>query len=320
MKLAVLSDIHSNFVALQTVAEHIEAWGADVVVVAGDLVNRGPRPAECLKFVREKQRTHRWQTLIGNHEEYVISNALQGESPSGPQFEMRRSSFWTYLKLNRDVSALREMPFMISLKAPDGSEIRLTHASMLGTRVGVYWHTPDKELPVLIGDPLPPLFCIGHTHMPLTIRSHGALVVNAGSAGLPFDGDTRVSYAQMTLRRGQWDAKIIRLKYDRAQAERDFADSGFLDEGGPLAQLMLTELRTAHSQLFQWNARYEKALLAGDVTMEKSVREFSRANRDSRLYALGRYISYLPTPARRVIAQQLVAKHNSRAPSGDQTD
>jgi predicted phosphodiesterase len=317
MKLAVLSDIHSNYAALREVTEHIEAWGPDVIVVAGDLINRGPRPLECLRFVQEKQRSRGWRTLIGNHEEYVIKNATDGEPASGPQFEMRRSSYWTYEKLNRDVTALQAMPFKISLPAPDGTEIRLTHGSMRGTRVGVYWHTPDAELPELIGDPLPPLFCVGHTHMPLAVRSHGTLVVNAGSAGLPFDGDTRVSYAQMTLHKGRWDAKIVRLDYDRAQAERDFSESGFLDEGGPLAQLILTELRTAHSQLYQWNARYEKALLAREITMEQSVREFSRTNHDSHMYALGRYISYLPTPARRAIAIRLVAKRNWRAQSGD---
>ncbi len=317
MKLAVLSDIHSNYVALQAVTEHVEAWGADVVVVAGDLVNRGPRPVECLNFVQEKQRMRGWQTLIGNHEEYVISNTRHSDTPSGVQFEMRRSSYWTYLKLNRDVSALQAWPFKIDLNAPDGSAIRLTHGSMRGTRTGVYWHTPDNELPALIGDPLPALFCIGHTHMPLIERSHGVLIVNAGSAGLPFDGDTRVSYAQMTLRHGQWDARIVRLKYDRAEAERDFTDSGFLDEGGPLARLMLTELRTAHSQLFQWNAHYEEALLAGNITMEDSVREFSSHNRDSRMYAMGRYISYLPAPARRLIAVRLVSKRNWHATTSD---
>jgi len=317
MKLAVLSDIHSNFAALSAVTEHIEAWGPDAVVVAGDLVNRGPRPAECLRFVQEKQQSRGWRTLIGNHEEYVIKNAQADVPESGPQFEMRRSSYWTYHKLDRDVTALQAMPFKLSLQAPDATEIRLTHGSMLGTRVGVYWHTPEDDLPELIGDPLPPLFCVGHTHMPLAVHSHGALVVNAGSAGLPFDGNTRPSYAQMTWRAGRWDAKIVRLDYDRAQAERDFTESGFLDEGGPLARLMLTELRTGHSQLYQWNARYEKAILAGKISMEESVLEFSRNHMDSSMYAIGRYISYLPTPVKRYIATRLVSKGRRRTESGD---
>ena len=308
MKLAVLSDIHSNIAALREVTGHIEAWKPDQVVVAGDLVNRGPRPLDCLRFVQEKQHSCGWLTLIGNHEEYVIKNTRVKVAENDPRFEIHRSSYWTYQKLNYNVSALEAMPFKLSLSAPDGSEIRLTHASMRGTRAGIYWHTPDDAYPELIGQPQPPLFCVGHTHIPLIRRIDGTLVVNAGAAGLPFDGDRRASYAQLTWCKGRWDARIVRLDYDRQQAERDFEDSGFLDEAGPLARLMLVELRTAHSQLYQWTARYEKAVLAGEISMEQSVQEFSASNRDSRLYAMGRFIGRLPMPARRFVASRLVAR------------
>jgi predicted phosphodiesterase len=274
LKLAVLSDIHSNLAGLHAVTQHIEDWHPDQVVVAGDLVNRGPRPLECLRFVQEKQAACGWLTLLGNHEEYVIGHARPGQARSGPEFELKRGSYWTYCQLGGDVSALVAMPFAIHLSAPDGSEVRLTHASMRGTRDGIYRRTPERELREQVGAPLPPLFCVGHTHMPLIRRVDGTLVVNAGSAGLPFDGDPRAGYAQMTWRNGQWQAEIIRLDYDRHQAERDFVDSGFLEQGGPLAQLMLIELRTAHSQLYQWATRYEAAILAGEITIEEAVREF----------------------------------------------
>jgi predicted phosphodiesterase len=318
MKIAVLSDIHSNISALQTVTEHVEAWQPDQVVVAGDLVNRGPRPLECLRFVQEMERTRGWLTLIGNHEEYVISHATTGEPRSGPQFEIKRSSYWTYNRLGGDVSPLVAMPFKLALAAPDGSEVRLTHASMRGTRAGIYTFTPDRLLCELIGQPLPPLFCVGHTHMPWVRRINGTLVVNAGSAGLPFDGDRRASYAQLTWHKGEWQANIVRLDYDRQQAERDFADSGFLDEGGPLAQLILIELRSAHSQLFQWAARYEKPLLAGEITMEESVRQFMGSNGLARLDILGfRLFQRLPMRAQRLIANRLMSRGKRRAESAD---
>jgi predicted phosphodiesterase len=274
MKLAVFSDVHSNIAALRAVTEHIEAWQPDQVVMAGDLVNRGPRPLDCLHLVQQKQQERGWLTVLGNHEEYVINHAGTNEPHNGPGFEIKRGSYWTYRQLGGDVSALQAMPLMLSLKAPDGSEVRLTHASMRGIREGVYHHTSDHELRGLIGEPLPGLFCVGHTHTPLIRRLNGTLVVNAGAAGMPFDGDPRASYAQITWRNNKWEAQIIRLDYDRQQAERDFVDSGFLEEGGPLALLMLRELRYARSQLYQWASRYEAPLLAGKISIEDSVREF----------------------------------------------
>ena len=71
-KLAVLSDIHGNFAALQAVADHIDRWQPDAVVVAGDIVNRGPRSRDCLRFVLARAAEAGWQIIRGNHEEYVL--------------------------------------------------------------------------------------------------------------------------------------------------------------------------------------------------------------------------------------------------------
>jgi putative phosphoesterase len=188
MKIAVLADIHANFIALQSVVEHLESWKPDEVIVAGDIVNRGPRPLQCLDFVRERANTQGWLTVRGNHEDYVISRAQPDQPQAGPFFDVHQGSYWTYRQLNSDVSPLEAMPFQQTLLVQDGGEVRITHASMRGNRDGVYPETSDETLKKQMGPP-PAIFCVGHTHRPLIRRLCGALVVNVGSAGLPFDGD-----------------------------------------------------------------------------------------------------------------------------------
>src|SRR5512143_2728015 len=144
MKLAVLADVHSNWRALQAVADHIGRWQPDRVVVAGDMINRGPRPVECLEFVLKMQREQGWQLVLGNHEEYVIHHAHPREPIVGPWVQIWGSSCWTYEKLKRDVSALEAMPFQQSWHLLDGSEARVVHASMRGTRDGIFLETPDE--------------------------------------------------------------------------------------------------------------------------------------------------------------------------------
>jgi predicted phosphodiesterase len=279
MKLAILTDIHANFLALQAVTAHLDAWQPDRVVVAGDIVNRGPRPAECLRLIQAKQEHKGWQVVRGNHEDYVISQADPKAPRTGHISEVHRASYWTYQQIGYDISNLEAMPFQVSFPAPDGSEVRVVHASMTGNRDGIYPETTDEELAPKIGyDPEleapPALFCVGHTHRPLIRRLNGTLVVNAGSSGLPFDGDTRPSYAQMTWRDGCWDAKIVRIPYNLKEAEMEFTTAGYLEGGGPLVQLVLIELMYARSQLYNWAIRYQKRALNGEITMEESVREF----------------------------------------------
>jgi len=280
MKLAVLADIHGNFAALQAVTVHLEQWQPDHVIVAGDIINRGPRSLDCLRFVQNKQRSQGWLTIRGNHEDYVMTQAQPDSPRSGPVFEAHRSSYWTYQQLDEDVSALAVMPFQHYLPGPEGGLVCITHASMLGNRSGIYPVMSDDELREKI-EPSSSLFCVGHTHLPLIRRLDHTLVVNVGAVGLPFDGDTRASYAQMQWRWGRWSAEIIRLDYDRQQAERDFFETGFMTDSGALAPLILDEFRTARSHLFQWTAMYQTRVLTGEITLEDSSREFMSMIRET---------------------------------------
>ncbi|HTP09525.1 MAG TPA: metallophosphoesterase family protein [Anaerolineae bacterium] len=276
MKLAVLADVHANWPALQAVAEDIERWQPDQVVVAGDLINRGPRPVECLEFALKMQRERAWRLVLGNHEEYVIHHAHPREPIAGPWAQIWGSSCWTYEKLGCDVSALEAMPLQQSWHMPDGSEVRVVHASMRGTRDGIFRATPDDVLRQQIA-PAPRLFVVGHTHQPLARMIDQTLVVNVGAVGLPFDLDPRACYAQLMWQGDRWEAEIIRVEYDRAQADRDFDESGFIEEAGPIALLIRDELAQARSNLFEWTRDYEAAVIAGQMTMAESVTRFLAA-------------------------------------------
>ena len=274
MKVAVLADIHGNLPALQTVDAHIERWGPDMVVVAGDVVNRGPpRPLECLNYVLEKQRSDGWLFVRGNHEDYVIKQAQPDLPHSGPNFEIGRAAYWTYLRLNGNVTDLESMPFSVSFSASDRREVRTVHASMSGNRAGIYPETTDDDLRLLIAPP-PALLCVGHTHRPLIRSLDQTLVVNVGSVGMPFDGDHRAAYAQLKWRDGGWQVTIVRLPYDQAQAERDFHETGFLDEAGDLVKIMLLEFRQARPLIHRWSRQYEESVLSGQISVAESVQRY----------------------------------------------
>lgn len=275
MKLAVLSDIHGNLPALRSVADDIATWQPDEVVVAGDIVNRGPLPRQCLEYVLERQRRNGWHVLRGNHEEYVL-NIIADPSPrAGAEEVVRANVRWTAAQVG-DVSSLAAMPTIVQLQAPDGGEIRVVHASMRYNRDNILVDTPDDLLRAQI-DPAPPLFCCGHTHRPLVRQIDSTLVVNAGAVGLPFDGDIRASYARLSWIDSGWQAEIIRVPYDREQAARDY--ELFLAESGPIAPIVFAEFQTAHPRLSTWFRQYNDLLLAGALTPAQAVEAFLREYR-----------------------------------------
>jgi predicted phosphodiesterase len=273
MKLAVLSDIHGNLAALEAVAEDIDRWRPDAVVVAGDIVNRGPCSLACLRFVQQYAREAGWRVIRGNHEGYVLRVARQpDERPPGMEGAVRENVRWVREQLGAAVADLERLPERLSLAAPDGGEARVVHASMRHDRDNILLDTPDEVLRLQIAPP-PALLVVGHTHRPLVRRVDQTLVMNVGSVGLPFDGDVRASYGQAEWR-GAWQARIVRVPYDRERTARDFAESGYLAQGGPVSALVYDEFRTALPRISSMIAHYGDAVLAGQLTPADAVRAY----------------------------------------------
>ncbi|MCW1968019.1 MAG: metallophosphatase family protein [Anaerolineae bacterium] len=273
MKLAVIADIHSNFRALEAVAEHLAHWRADLVVVAGDVVNRGAMPQACFDFVTARRQDQGWHILRGNHEDYVIEHLGAKRHLGGIELEIYRMSYWTFCQLGDTVHELAKWPLHFVDKADAiRGEIRITHASMRGNRDSMIAASPDSILMNQVGLPLPRLFCSAHTHLPFVRQLNDTCVVNAGSVGMPFDHDTRACYAQLTWQHGRWNAQIVRVNYDRDAARRDFYTSGYVDTAGGLSPLVLDEFENGCSHLFTWNEVYRAAVMRGEISIDASVK------------------------------------------------
>jgi predicted phosphodiesterase len=272
MKIAVLSDIHGNMPALLAVAKDIDAWQPDKVIVNGDIVNRGPCSQAALRYVLGRRANDGWHLLRGNHEDFLIRCGHPDSKLNGPALEINRFVHFAYEQLNGELEVLLTMPERFSWFAPDSSEFRVIHASMNSNRDGIYPGMADDDLRQRIMPP-PAVFVTGHTHQPLIRQIDETLVVNVGSAGAPFDLNWRPSYGRFTLSSEDgWRAKIVRVEYDRTLVEQDYVRSGFLEEGGPLAQIMLVELRRARGLIYYWSSKYETAVTNGEISLEDSVK------------------------------------------------
>ncbi|HDN04329.1 MAG TPA: metallophosphoesterase [Chloroflexi bacterium] len=274
MKIAALGDIHGNYQALITVLDHVDRWRPDLVLVLGDIINRGPRSRECLHLIQERGKSSAWHIIKGNHEGYVLNMEDPALPHSGMEYELRRVIHFTYETLSsEDIQAVKDLPVQISQETAGDQLVWACHASSAGDRIGIYPDTPGLDLPGLINTDAN-LFLVGHTHQPFIRKWGKTTIINTGSVGLPFDGDTRASYAQLTYHNQSWQAEIVRIDYDQKAAEDDFYTSGFIPEGGSLADLILAELRLGWPQLSKWFRRYETAVLAGEISPQEAVAEF----------------------------------------------
>jgi predicted phosphodiesterase len=273
MKVAVFSDVQGNRPAMDVAIERILDWQPDLVIMDGDLINRGPSSLACLESFDQLRRERGWLPIKGNHETWILHCAR--EAPTNElAAEMRRFADWTYRQIEPRIAALEGWPDHLCFHGgSESSWVHVTHGTMTSNRHGISPSVTDDELRgTLLADIA--VFVTAHTHRPLTRIIDGTPILNVGSVGAPFDGDPRGSYALMELRGGQWRWEIIRFDYDRQRAEHDFLDSGFIEEGGALARILFEEWRRARLLMPIWRRDCEPAVLAGELSLDAAVTAF----------------------------------------------
>lgn len=265
MRLAVISDIHANLPALDAVLDDIAARQPDAVVVAGDLVNRGPQPDEVL----DRLRPLAYPTVKGNHERYVL-NAADAVDPTegGESFEPAR---WTMRRLSvGQLAYLRDLPFSLHV-----DDLLVVHASPRNDQDGVFVRTTETELHEKLNS-YARVVC-GHTHVSLIRHWVGGLVVNVGSAGNSFEGDPRARYGWFEKRANGWHTEIVALPYDVDAVLRAFDEGDYLESAGPMARLFRLEFATGRNHLIPAFLAHRAAVEAGMMSLADAAARYLAA-------------------------------------------
>jgi diadenosine tetraphosphatase ApaH/serine/threonine PP2A family protein phosphatase len=198
--LALLYDVHGNLPALETVLADAAGAGAQRFGLGGDYALFGAWPEETVARLRELDAF--W--IRGNGERWV------GDPAAGDAPEAVRGAIAACAEAldGATVAELADLPF-------DHAEAgaRFCHASPVSDMRSFLPEPADDEAELLEGVE-DPLLVFGHTHLPFARTSaSGTRLVNPGSVGLPFDGDTRAAYA---LLHDDGQVEHRRVAYDHA--------------------------------------------------------------------------------------------------------
>jgi putative phosphoesterase len=230
MRLAIISDIHGNVLALEAVLADIKARGADLIVNCGDLCTSPLWPRETFELLA----TLDLPTVRGNHDRWIADLAIDKMSPAltytrGQLTPEQRAALGA-LPVNR---MLADRIFMCH-GTPTDDYVYLLEDQIEG-RLAL--SRPDAIAARLEGVDADLILC-GHSHNPQLVHAPGnRLVINPGSVGCPnFADNPQVSlnnarapharYAIATKRNGRWSADLIALAYDWDAAAQRAHDNG----------------------------------------------------------------------------------------------
>jgi predicted phosphodiesterase len=178
VRLALISDVHGNAIALEAALADVEQVGVDGGVCLGDVAQGGPQPAEVLERLQELG----WPAVRGNSDEFLLRLRDDDPEPLTPALLEVRD--WTLGRL--DAGALEYLDSFqptVGVELARGRTLLACHGSPHSYDEIVL---PESDAAALVGTGAD-VVAGGHTHLQWTRLLDDALFVNPGSVGLAWD-------------------------------------------------------------------------------------------------------------------------------------
>jgi len=208
MRIAIISDIHSNLEALTKALEIIDRQSVNEIICLGDIVGYGANPNECIELVRQRCNI----VIKGNHDEAILDPSITHRFTE----DARDAIIWTLKQISEEnVSYLHTLS--LSLKKGD---LFFVHASPCFPERWKYIledHAAARALQCFSES----ICFIGHTHTPAVFSANGQVssivkskryLINVGSIGQPRDQNPELSFGLFDT--DTWAYENIRSVYD----------------------------------------------------------------------------------------------------------
>ena len=228
MRIAVVSDIHGNLLALRAVVA--DAGAVDGWLNLGDIVSGPLWPEETAQWLIERG----WPTIAGNHERQVLTQTRERMGLTD-RYAAQRLSATSLGWLAALPGAMSPLAGLRCVHGTPGSDLQYLLETI--TPAGLRPATDDEVVQRLGGLQAELLLC-GHSHLPRDRRIGALRVVNPGSVGLPaYDdihphphvvetGSPHARYALVERLADAWSVNLRAVAYDWETAARQAEANG----------------------------------------------------------------------------------------------
>ncbi|BCL79474.1 metallophosphoesterase [Ktedonobacteria bacterium brp13] len=224
MRLALISDIHGNTIALDAVLADIrEQGGVDGYWLLGDFSAMGYDPVGVVEKIASLPNA---QFVQGNHDRYLLT----GECP-GPTIEQAQKhpelvpSLWMMatclawmqgqIRAGGWLDWYQQLPLELRLTLPDGTRLLGIHvAPSLNDGPGIIPLLSDDELRSMVATADADLIVVGHTHVPLDRTVDQIRVFNLGSVSNPMRSRLEATYALLEADETGHTVQLRYVPYD----------------------------------------------------------------------------------------------------------
>lgn len=218
MKIALISDIHGNLQALETVLGDIGREKVDQIVCLGDVAFKGPQPHEVIDLLRQQHCLF----VLGNTDAVLFNPPADNEIDglTGEARIIAECFRWTAENLTvDDLAFMRRFPATQILEVGDGQKLLCFHAAPTLEEARILPDTDDDLLVTLLAGNEAHFYAGGHVHLQFLRPIGSAVFINPGSVGFSRSSPERrfAEYAILDFFEQGYSIKFKRLVFDWAK-------------------------------------------------------------------------------------------------------
>ena len=233
MRIAVISDIHSNIYALQAVLNDLRNHNIDMIVCTGDLVGYGTRPNEVIELLKENKIF----TIMGNYDDAIGNHKIMCgcdyPDPKDAEKASLSMHFTSQTTTHENKLYLKNLPKEATFYF-NNKTIRFVHGS---TRlINEYLKENSNEAIEVMNELVEDILVCGHTHIPYAKYYGDKLLVNAGSVGKPKTNNPNANYVIIDIKNSDEISKtdsnveveILEVEYDFEKIAKEIEEDNIL--------------------------------------------------------------------------------------------
>src|SRR5579875_2223789 len=164
MRMALISDIHGNLIALETVLRELEQESIDQIICLGDVAALGPQPHEVIECLRALQ----CPVVLGNTDAWLLTSPVAVQSDSE---HLRVITRWCAEQLSaEDIAYLRTFPPLLEVPLDENRTLLCYHGSPRSFDDVIAAITPDEKVKEMLTGFSASVMVGGHTHIQMIRR------------------------------------------------------------------------------------------------------------------------------------------------------
>ncbi len=222
--IAVLSDIHSNYTALEKCVEYILNRNINTFVFLGDYVGDLAYPQKTMDIIYSLSESYECYFIRGNKEEYWL-NYRKNEVGWNEIDSTTGALYYTYENLtDRDLDFFENLEYKKELSFEGAVPFAICHGSPNNVNEKLLPNN-ERTYSIMDNEKASYILC-GHTHVQGVIEHNGKKVLNAGAVGVPLNSNGMAGFVILKNMVNFWEYEFVSLEYDTEKVISDLDESG----------------------------------------------------------------------------------------------